>query len=148
MHWTLLVTLCLLGWALASFPKRPPSLVIVLMWCVGQLYWYFTNDSLPRALYSVTDAYILVSLWLWRKNAYEPLEWAIAFLLIIQQIIYNWEFDDNTEWWLLWYTFSAQLLLAGPWFILIDLYKRHRNKKISHYKYYDVPGGSTSSGKI
>jgi len=123
MHWTFWTILVLCGWALTAVKERRVALFLVLGWVVGQLWWMYTGDSIPRYLYYTTDMYVVVCAFLYWEKRTQVLDGLIVLATAFSWVIYESALNDVIQWWILTYLIMFQLLLAGPWLKLHDSFK-------------------------
>jgi hypothetical protein len=111
MLWYEGVITALVGWACIGGLWRPSALALVGAWAIGQTVYLITNDSLPIALYRLTDA-IAVFIILRYKGS--NLDYAILALFVPMWWSYVRQ-SGSEQWWTLWAISSLQFFLAGPW---------------------------------
>jgi hypothetical protein len=108
--WYEVATIALLAWSCIGGLWRPLALALVSAWGLGQAVYLVTDNSLPIALYWVTDA-IIICVGL---RFYSSITDAIIMALFAV-CWYAYATKTGAEqWWWLWWISSVQLLLAGP----------------------------------
>lgn len=123
MHWTLLVTCCLVVWALGGAIWRPGSLALAASWIAAQ-YWYaLSGDSVPVGLYLLLDPIVLLTVWFYRASW---LDWVVIGVFPLQWLAY-FVTEGTEQWWFLLCLAGAQLLCAGPWAQI-----QRASKSVSH----------------
>ncbi len=111
MHWTLTVIGLAVAWALLGGLWRPGSIALAASWMAGQAFYVGTGNALPLALYAVLDPLVLYIIW---RHHSSRLDWFIMACFPFQWATYVMV-TGAAQWWILWITSLAQMVLAGPW---------------------------------